>query len=147
MPTPHQTLCHCAALRQATRQVTQLYDTALADTGLRVTQYSLLSALSRRGPSTVQELAGELVMDRSTLGHNLRPLERDGLVALGVDATDKRAKRLSLTAAGKQRLNAARPAWQKAQADFEARFGKPEAEVLRSLLSQAVASTREQTLA
>jgi DNA-binding MarR family transcriptional regulator len=136
--SPHPTLCNCQALRQATRQLTQLYDGALAGAGLRVTQYSLLAALARRGPSTLQELAADLVMDRSTLGHNLRPLEREGLVALGTDEQDKRARRLSLTASGKKRLEGARGGWQQAQRTFESRFGKAEAAELRRLLQRAV---------
>ncbi len=72
-------VCNCAALRQAARRVTRLYDEALAPTGLGANQYSILVRLSG-GPSTIQELAQRLVMDRSTLGHLLRPLEKRGLV-------------------------------------------------------------------
>ena len=72
------------AMRKATRRMTQLYDDALALAGLRSTQYAILDELRRQAdaPPTMRELAETLVLDRSALGHNLRPLERDGLIAL-----------------------------------------------------------------
>ncbi len=73
--------CNCLALRQAARQVTQFYDQFLAPSGLRSTQYSILARLQRKGPMTINALAGELVMDRTTLGRNILPLQRDGLIA------------------------------------------------------------------
>jgi DNA-binding MarR family transcriptional regulator len=133
-------LCNCLALRQATRQVTQLYDEELAAVDLRVTQYSLLSVLDRRGPTTLNELSRALVMDRSTLGHNLRPLERQGLVLLALDPEDKRARRLGLSARGRAKLKAARPHWQRAQARFEQSFGAAAARALRASLRRVVES-------
>ncbi len=75
-------LCHCAVLRKASRRISHTYDTALAPSGLKTTQFSLLAAISQTedAPLTMKELAEAMVMDRSTLGHNLRPLERDGFV-------------------------------------------------------------------
>jgi DNA-binding MarR family transcriptional regulator len=137
---PSAASCNCLALRQATRQVTQLYDEELAAVDLRVTQYSLLSVLGRRGPSTLNDLARALVMDRSTLGHNLRPLERGGLVLLALDPEDKRVRRLGLSARGRAKLKAARPHWQRAQARFEQSFGAAEASALRALLRKVVES-------
>ncbi len=135
-----ETPCHCLAIRQVARQVTQLYDAALADTGLRITQYSVLAMLDRLGASTLQQLAAELVMDRSTLGHNLRPLERDGLVSLGVDDADRRSSRLSLTPVGKRKLESARKAWHEAQKQLETQLGAADAKELRHLLLRAVTS-------
>jgi hypothetical protein len=73
-------LCNCLSLRQATRRVTQLYDQALAPLDLRATQYSLLTQIDTLGPVAFNPLAETLVMDRATLGHNVRPLEARGLV-------------------------------------------------------------------
>jgi len=97
VPSPF-TYCSAAALRMAARRVSQFYDGYLAPEGLKVSQYSVLSVAARRRekPPTVNELAEELGMDRSTLGHNLRPLERDGLVALESDAQDKRVSSFGL---------------------------------------------------
>src|SRR5271170_3215502 len=107
--------CNCLALRQATRHVTQFYDQLLAPTGLRATQYSILARLNRRGPMTINALAAELVMDRTTLGRNILPLQRDGLIAVEPGKADRRSKELCLTAAGAARFEAARKGWTQAQ--------------------------------
>ena len=85
MPTvtlPRPEDCNCFAVRSAARHVTQLYDQLLAPAGLRVTQFSILAKLKRRGPLTINALADDMVMDRTTLGRNIRPLERDGLISV-----------------------------------------------------------------
>jgi DNA-binding MarR family transcriptional regulator len=132
--------CNCLALRQAARHVTQIYDQFLAPSGLRATQYSILARLQRKGPMTINALAAELVMDRTTLGRNILPLERDGLIAVGPGKSDRRSKELWLTGEGIARFRAALKAWQRAQHRFEAAFGTERAEELRALLQQVVAS-------
>ena len=131
-------VCNCLAIRQAARQITQLYDAELAETGLRSTQYSVLARLARTGPMTQQELAEALVMDRSTLGHNLRPLEREGLVAIAIDREDRRARRLEITPTGKEKVKSAHAAWKRAQERFDSRYGETESAQLRQLLRRAV---------
>ena len=78
----HEVECTCSALRMASRRLTQAYDAALAAEGLRVSQYAVLSVLAKWGDyvPTMQELAERLALDRTTLGHNLGPLARDGFV-------------------------------------------------------------------
>ena len=68
--------CNNTALRKATRRVSQLYDSVLAPTGLRSTQRSILLSIARLESPSLGQLAASLVLDRSALGHNLRPLER-----------------------------------------------------------------------
>jgi DNA-binding MarR family transcriptional regulator len=135
--------CNCLALRQASRHVTKFYDQFLAPSGLRTTQYSILARLQRKGPMTINALAAELVMDRTTLGRNILPLQRDGLVAVGPGKTDRRAKELRLTATGTARFQAGRKGWQKAQAQFETAFGATRAKALRTML-HAVATGEPQ---
>jgi DNA-binding MarR family transcriptional regulator len=135
--------CNCLALRQATRHVTQFYDQCLTPVGVRATQYSILARLDRKGPLTINALAAELVMDRTTLGRNIRPLQRDGLVAIGPGETDRRKKELRLTSAGSSRFAAAQKEWIKAQADFERAFGVRRAKALRVLLEDV--ASRELT--
>ena len=126
--------CHCQALRQAARRVTALYDLALAPLGLRVSQFSILSRLHWLGPRGIQALAADLVMDRTTLGRNIRPLERDGLLQATADPADGRFRLLSITPCGVELVTAARPAWLAAQAKFEARYGVAPAAELRVAL-------------
>src|SRR6476660_9928704 len=85
--------CFVGAARKASRRLTQFYDDALAPCGLKSTQYSIFSELTRfTGPPTLAELASALVSDRSAVGHNLRPLIRDGYLALEPGAEDRRER-------------------------------------------------------
>jgi len=131
--------CNCYALRQATRRVTQLYDHLLAPLGLRATQYSLLIEVERRGPVSLIPLADAMVMGRATLGHNIRPLEADGYLALSV-GRDRRSREVSLTKSGRKILAKAKPLWQRAQAIFEAEIGLKKAAGLRAVLNRVAAS-------
>ncbi|MFZ0236513.1 MAG: MarR family winged helix-turn-helix transcriptional regulator [Xanthobacteraceae bacterium] len=132
--------CNCFMIRSAARHVTQLYDQFLAPVELHVTQFSILAKLKRLGSMTINALAKEMVMDRTTLGRNVLPLERDGLIKIEVSASDGRAKELHLTKAGEKRLLAGREAWTQAQARFEDRFGAKRAADFRAILRAVVAS-------
>lgn len=131
-------LCNCLALRQAARLVTQLYDRHLAEAGLRTTQFSILAKLKRLGPMTINRLAQDMVMDRTTLGRNVLPLERDGLIAIRKGATDKRHRELEVTKAGAERVRRAVKLWAKAQEQFEAQYGAARAAALRVELHAVV---------
>src|SRR5271156_2416032 len=132
--------CNCLALRQAARHVTQFYDQFLASSGLRATQNSILARLQRNGPMTINALAAALVMDRTTLGRNILPLQRDGLIAAVPGKSDRRSKELRLTGPGLARFRAALKGWQEAQVQFEANFGVGRARQLRALLQEVVTS-------
>src|SRR6516164_696999 len=97
---PKPEVCNCLALRQASRHVTQFYDQLLASSGLRTTQFSILIRLKRAGPMTINALAKALVMDRTTLGRNILPLEREGLIDVVPGRADRRSKVLRLTKRG-----------------------------------------------
>src|ERR1700694_3680285 len=79
---PPSTPCNCAALREAARYVTKLYDQHLATAGLRNTQFSILTRLKELGPTTINALAHAMVMDRTTLGRNILPLQRRRLIVV-----------------------------------------------------------------
>jgi DNA-binding MarR family transcriptional regulator len=132
--------CNCFMVRSAARQVTQLYDQFLAPVGLHVTQFSILAKLKRLGPMTINGLAKDMVMDRTTLGRNVLPLERDGLIKIEASATDGRAKVLHLTKTGEKRLQAGSEAWEQAQGRFDTRFGAKRAADFRAILRAVVAS-------
>ena len=128
--------CNCTAMRKASRRLSQMYDAALAPSGLRSTQYSILRELKQRAgdPPLMRHLAEAMVMDRSTLGQNLVPLERDGLVKLEPSRADRRSKHVVLTPEGQRKYAEARLLWREAQDRFEQRFGGVEAAYLRKML-------------
>jgi len=132
--------CNCLAVRQAARHITQFYDQFLAANGLRTTQFSILAKLRRLGPMTINALAADLVMDRTTLGRNILPLERDGLIAVEKGRRDRRSKTLRVTEAGATRFRAAVKEWAEAQKQFEATFGTERTVDLRALLHAVTAT-------
>jgi DNA-binding MarR family transcriptional regulator len=115
--------CTCASLRKATRLVTQAYDEALAPTGLRATQFTVLVTLSKTGELPLTRLAEALVMDRTTLTRNLKPLLRDRLVRIDT-AADQRVRRVALTDAGRDIVDQALPHWQAVQSRMVKRLGR-----------------------
>lgn len=114
--------CTCAALRRAARAVTALYDDALRPTGLRITQFAILRLLARFGPMPVTRLAAEAELSRSTMGRNLDPLERRGLVLVSIGEADGRERHAELTEAGRAAIADALPFWRAAQREVAARI-------------------------
>jgi DNA-binding MarR family transcriptional regulator len=133
--------CNCLAVRQAARHITQFYDQFLAPSGLRTTQFSILAKLRRLGPMTINALVAAMVMDRTTLGRNVLPLERDGLIAVEQGSRDRRSKELRVTEAGEARFRAGVKGWVQAQRQFEKSFGAKRTADMRVLL-HAVAATK-----
>jgi DNA-binding MarR family transcriptional regulator len=136
--------CIVAAMRAATRRVTQLYDEAMAPTGLRVTQFHVLSELERRSadPPTVSELAEILTMERSALGQTLRPLTRDGFIDVGEDERDGRRRPIKLTKAGKDKVVRGRRYWARAHQKFKHFFGENQTVVLCKTLRDVAESAQ-----
>ena len=121
-------------LRKASRRVSQIYDHYLQPHGLTITQFGLLANLNGHGGIGIGALAEKLIMDPTTLTRNLRPLERDGLVAHASDPGDRRARLLHLTDTGRASLLAARPAWVEAQRHIEDTIGQPDIPALHAAL-------------
>ncbi|WP_395678201.1 MarR family winged helix-turn-helix transcriptional regulator [Inquilinus sp.] len=140
--------CNATAIRKASRRIAQMYDDALASTGLRSSQFAILAELHEMGDKapTLAQLAASLVVDRSALGHNLRPLERDGLVTLRPGVEDRRRRHIVLTEQGRATLQQALGLWEAVQARFHAIFGQAEAEALRGTLLDIAYDDRLGTL-
>ncbi len=130
------TECTCLHLRKATRAVTQLFDAKLKPSGLRVTQFTLLAAIRLVGGVTINRLAKELAMDRTTLTRNLKPLEKQGLIAIEA-GQDQRTRLATLTERGHEALAHALPLWERAQTEVINRLG---GERWRSLLADLSAT-------
>lgn len=120
--TDSTSTCICIALRQASRKLTAHYDEALAQAGVNIAQFSLLRKLRRHGAMSLTALAELVELDRSTLGRNLRVLEKMGLVALNA-GTDQRQAVAALSEAGRETLTTGDPLWERAQADMAEKIG------------------------
>lgn len=128
--------CACGRLRRATRALTQLYDDAMAPSGLRVTQFSLLRTLERDGPARISELAERTLLDRTALSRNLDPLIERELVAVTQGESDARTREIALTAKGAHALKRAMPYWKRAQEDVARRIGQPKLDALIAILGE-----------
>ena len=117
--------CLCDATRRAARAVTSLYDHALAPHGIRNTQFTILTTLEMRGPTSLGELAAFLAVDRTTLTRNLALLEAKKWVHSRAAAKDSRSRVVSLADEGRAVIVAAFPAWRKAQERVAARGARP----------------------
>ena len=124
--------CLCLHLQRAARAVARRFDELLRHAGLTSGQFSLLMSLNRVEPPTIRSVAELLAMDRTTLTANLKPLERRGLVRVKVDQTDRRNRRLVLTARGQAALIAALPAWEDGHAMIEPVLAGRKADRLRA---------------
>jgi len=106
--------CHCLAARKRARALTRLYEAKLRSHGLRATQFSILAALSLRGPTRISELAEALGLERTTLTRSAGVLARNRWVEDDLSA-DARARPLRLTPLGRRKLESAFVAWKEAQ--------------------------------
>lgn len=130
-----QTKCACTRVRRAARSLTDLYDEALRPVQLKVTQFAVLRTIGRLGPVSISTLAAEMALDRSTLGRNLRILERQGLVGLS-EGEDHRERTVTLTARARRLIDKAVPLWEQAQERVNGLLGKQGAADLFALLGR-----------
>ena len=115
--------CAVFNLRKASRVVTQLYEEIMKPSGILPTQFTLLVASRAWGPITISSMAEALVMDRTTLTRNLKPLEREGLLSVSPGKDDQRAREVSLTSKGLKQLKQALPLWNEAQRKIKQSLG------------------------
>jgi DNA-binding MarR family transcriptional regulator len=127
--------CTNLKLRQLMRRVAQLYDAEVGKSGLRGTQYSLLSYVVKLGPVRPVDLAREMKLDASTLTRNLRPLIEAGLLVLEPGA-DARSRLVSATGAGKEKRQEAQRRWRVAQESLNERLGGRRVVALHALLDE-----------
>lgn len=134
--------CSCFNLRKATRAVTQIYDRLLEPSGLRATQFTLLVSMASTKAPTLTEMAHSLVMDRTTLTRNLKPLEKLGFIETSTPR-DKRSKAYSLTEKGREALKVAVPLWEKAQSKLIEAVGEDRYELLLKELDYTAKSVSD----
>jgi DNA-binding MarR family transcriptional regulator len=126
--------CIAFGVRRVSRMVNNHYDHHLAPVGIRSTQFTILNALKALEDVTINELAEQLQTDRTTLTRNLKLLQDKGLV-LKATGEDRRSRHISLSAAGKRKVDRATKAWAAAQEELLQRLGRSSYRRLMSELS------------
>jgi DNA-binding MarR family transcriptional regulator len=129
--------CSCFAARRAARTITQHYERHLKPSGLRVTQFTVLSMLAAAGPQALSRLADQLATERTTLTRNLRSLMAAGLVTESA-TEDARVRLLAITPRGTAAARAALPYWREAQKSIARRLGGG---AIRALAAASAATT------
>jgi DNA-binding MarR family transcriptional regulator len=117
---------HCVSnnLHRTTRAISRIYAEEMKPCGVKRSQFAILAHLEHLGVTQLTELADIMIMDRTTLSRNLKPLQNGGLVHINVSPTDARARELSLSKDGKAKFREAYGLWKKAQQRVLALFGE-----------------------
>jgi DNA-binding MarR family transcriptional regulator len=121
-------------VRRASRAITRIYDQALASSGLKVTQFSLLKNIEAHGPLNVSALAKLLTLDRTTLVRNLKPLESAGFIENSPSA-DPRERQIGITEHGRLTVKLALPHWREVQRQLSGHIGKEKLQLLGQLVT------------
>jgi DNA-binding MarR family transcriptional regulator len=116
-------LCPAFNIRAASRVITQLFDEILKPTGLQITQFAVLVGVISLDSPSINQLAKGLVMDRTTLTRNLKPLEKEGLIKI-TSGDDKRNHFVKITPKGKSAMEKTLPYWEKARTVVSEEFGQ-----------------------
>lgn len=131
--------CTCLRLRRIARQITTIYDGALAENGVSIVTYAVLSALSREEPLTLSALADRVGTDRTTLSRTVERMRQAELVA-ATPGDDRRERRLSLTDHGRDTVAAARKSWRETETMLIERYGADRLATLHELLADLEAA-------
>ncbi len=133
--------CTNFRLRRLLRQVARHYDAEVAKSGLKTTQYSLLSHVLHLGPLRPSDLAQAMGIDASTLTRNLKPLVASGWLAQG-DGADARSRLISITDTGRKKRTEAQRHWRCAQEKLNELLGVERVMALHALVDESMALLR-----
>ncbi len=130
--------CSSQKVRVLSRRISQHFDHIVASSGLKTTQYSLLTAIVRFGPLRPGDLARTMRLDASTLTRNLQPLIAAGWAVLG-PGDDERSRLVAATDAGREKRAEAQRAWKRAQLAFNERVGAAAVARLHAAVEECMA--------
>ncbi len=130
--------CMFNKTRAISRYVTNLYANALKDVGVTPVQFSMLTAVQLISNANVNNLSNALMMDRTTLNRNLKPLVRDGFIDIQ-ESTDRRERKISITQEGKEVYEKGYKKWEEAQRELEEVIGTEDWLTMNSLFDTIIA--------
>jgi DNA-binding MarR family transcriptional regulator len=131
--------CTSFKVRQFSRMLARLYDLEIADSGLKSSQYTLLTLILRRGPLTLGELAQRMGLSISTLSRNLKPLLDQGWVNR-VSGNDARTRVVAITPEGKNKQAQTHQLWELAQSKINAKIGIERTLLLHAMIDACTAT-------
>ena len=125
--------CHCYAIRQVSTKITKIYDEALVESGLKITQYAILKYISILKNTSLTKLSNSMNYNRTTLGRNIRILERKELIYLD-KGKDKRELNIIITKNGLKILNVATKCWKKINTELTQKLGINKKKMIEEIL-------------
>jgi DNA-binding MarR family transcriptional regulator len=129
--------CTNMKLRQLMRRVAQHYDAEVGKTGLKGTQYSLLSYVVKLGPIRAVDLAAAMRISTSTLSRNLQPLVAAGWIEVNA-GDDARSRLIRASDAGQIKRSEAQRKWRVAQEGINTTLGADRVVALHALIDEAL---------
>jgi DNA-binding MarR family transcriptional regulator len=130
--------CTNLKLKQASRCVARHFEAHVGPTGLKATQYSLLSHVVKLGPIGAGELAAVMRLDPSTLSRNLQPLIDKDWVQVRAGVDDARSRVVEATETGLALRVSAQQAWKRGQLALNQRLGEARVAALHALLDECM---------
>jgi len=125
--------CHCYAIRQLSTKITKIYDEALLESGLKITQYAILKYISNLKNTNLNKLSISMGYNRTTLGRNIRILKRKELIYLD-KGKDKRELDIRITKNGLKILNVAAKCWKKINTEITKKLGINKKKMIEEIL-------------
>lgn len=126
--------CLCIDVRNAANQLTKIYDEAIKDAGISITQFSQLHAILTLETATLNRVSEATHLDRSTLGRNMRVLENMGMVTMKA-GEDARTRVIEVTSKGQSAFKKAVPLWLNIQNEMQAKLGNQQLLQLKQTLA------------
>lgn len=136
-------MCYSLHTRQFSRLLGRIYQKHLDPTSISAGDFAIMEFLSQNSMMTMNDLANELVMERTTLVRTLRLLQSKGLVVTKPDPAEPRRLFISLTDLGEAKRLEALPHWEMAQLEVEQLIGKAVAQQLRDGIDTALKANRQ----
>ena len=115
--------CVCASVRRTARRLARTYDSALAGSGINVTQFAVMRAVERHENEPLSRVADDLAMERTSLYRALALLERNNWIKLK-SGRDNRSRCASISGLGRKALDRAQPDWAHTQSAIVEKFGR-----------------------
>lgn len=128
---------------RAARYIVRVYNRHLADMLLTASQHAILEAVGRSGPIALQDLADELIVERSALQRTLHPLKKTGLVRSLPDANERRRPLYQLSDEGRRLLESSVARVCSAEAEIEQLFNRSDTSTMREGLLPIANAFRE----
>tara|TARA_B100002052_G_scaffold294865_1_gene320358 strand:- start:1780 stop:2190 length:411 start_codon:yes stop_codon:yes gene_type:complete len=129
--------CNCYTIRKISSKISKIYDNALNTVDLKITQYAILKYIIILKKTSLKNLSTAMDYNRSTLGRNIRVLERKKLIRFN-KGEDKREVEITITDDGQKIFKIARQSWENINNQISENLGKNKRKMLEEILNDNI---------